>query len=224
MATQDTSLPLHPKPQEQDPPTTTTYKTYHLGDFPLQNSTTLPSAHLAYLTLGSPSNPAIIYPTWYSGTISTNLWLTGPSKTLNPEHFYIIIPALFGNGESTSPSNWVHKNSKPFPQVTFYDNVRAQHELVTKGLGIEKARCVLGWSMGAGQTYQWATQFPDFMELAVPFCGSARTSLHNQVFLEGVKVALLGARGQESAGVCAEQEGGYRAWTEGEKRKGLKAL
>jgi hypothetical protein len=39
-----------------------------------------------------------------------------------------------------------------------------------------------------------------------------------------VKVAVLGARGQESAGVCAEQEGEYRAWTEGEKRKGLKAL
>lgn len=222
MATQDTSLPLHPKPQERD--TSTTYKTYPLGDFPLQNNTTLPSAHLAYLTLGSPSNPAIIYPTWYSGTISTNLWLTGPSKLLNPEHFYIIIPALFGNGESTSPSNWLHKNSKPFPQVTFYDNVRAQHELVTKGLGVKKARCVLGWSMGAGQTFQWATQFPGFMELAVPFCGSARTSLHNKVFLEGVKVALLGARGQESAGVCAEQEGEYRAWTEEEKGRGLKAL
>lgn len=221
MSTKD--LPLHPRPQE-DP--STPYKTYHLGDFTLQNKTTLPSANLAYLTLGSPSNPAIIYPTWYSGTVATNLWLTGPSKLLSPEHFYIIIPALFGNGESTSPSNWVHKNSKPFPRVTFYDNVRAQHELVTKGLGIEKARCVLGWSMGAGQTYQWATQFPGFMELAVPFCGSARTSLHNQVFLEGVKVALLGARGLESAGVCEEVVGeeGYRAWTEEEKRKGLKAL
>ena len=39
-----------------------------------------------------------------------------------------------------------------------------------------------------------------------------------------LKVALLGARGQESAGVCAEQEGEYRAWTEEEKGRGLKAL
>jgi homoserine acetyltransferase len=220
MATQD--LPLHPKPQDQDD--NTTYKTYPLGDFTLQNGTTLPSAHLAYLTLGSPSLPAIIYPTWYSGTIATNLWLTGATKLLNPQNYYIIIPALIGNGESTSPSNWIHKGTKPFPQVTFYDNVRAQHELVTKGLGIESARCVLGWSMGAGQTYQWATQFPGFMELAVPFCGSARTSLHNQVFLEGVKVALLGARGVESGGVFVAEEGEYRAWTEEERRKGLKAL
>lgn len=50
------------------------------------------------------------------------------------------------------------------------------------------------WRAGAGQTYQWITQYPDFVELAVPFCGSARTSPHNQVFLEGVKAALLAGR------------------------------
>jgi homoserine acetyltransferase len=214
------------------------YKTYPLGDFTLQSGTTLPSAHLAYLTLGSPSSPAIIYPTWYSGTISTNLWLTGPSLTLNPEKYYIIIPALFGNGESTSPSNWIHKDdaSKRFPEVSFYDNVRAQHLLVTEHLGVKKARAVVGWSMGAGQTFQWATQFPGFMELCVPFCGSARTSLHNQVFLEGVKAALLGAKRSSSGGVCeaghvvdgdgGEKKGeGYSSgWTEAERRVGLKAL
>ena len=102
--------------------------------------------------------------------------------------------------------------------------MRAQHDLVTKSLGLKGVRAVLGWSMGAAQTYQWATQFPGFMELAVPFCGSARTSLHNQVFLEGVKVALLGPRRVESAGVCEKEEGEYRAWTEEERRTGLKAL
>lgn len=221
-----TTLPLNPKPHEQES-TSDTYKTYQLGDFTLQNGSVLPDAHLAYTTLGDPSSPAVIYPTWYSGLISSNLWLTGPNKTLNPEKYYIIIPALFGNSESTSPSNWKHKNAKPFPQVTFYDNVRAQHELVTKGLGLKHARAVLGWSMGAGQTYQWATQFPDFCELAVPFCGSAKTSLHNQVFLEGVKVALLGVRGVSSGGVCAAEEDGvgeYRAWTGEERERGLKAL
>ena len=83
--------------------------------------------------------------------------------------------------------------------------------------------------MGAGQTFQWITQYPDFADLAVPFCGSARTSLHNQVFLEGVKSALLAAKGIPSAGV---KEGGMkgegvdekRVWTEEEKSVGLKAL
>ena len=83
--------------------------------------------------------------------------------------------------------------------------------------------------MGAGQTYQWLTQYPDFMDLGVPFCGSARTSVHNQVFLEGIKSALLAAKGIESKG---SKEGGVkgeglqekRVWSLEEKSVGLKAF
>lgn len=153
--------------------------------------------------------------------ISDNLWLIGPDKTLNPSKYLIIIPALFGNGESSSPSN---TKINPFPHVTFYDNVRAQHQLVTEGLGIKHAHAVLGWSMGAGQSYQWATQYPEFMDKVAPFCGSARTSLHNQVFLEGVKTALLAAKGISSAGVSADGLKRERTWTAAEKDAGLKAL
>jgi homoserine acetyltransferase len=237
-----TNLPIHSKPdakgakEPDNNNNNTPYKTFPLGDFPLQSNTTLPSAHLAYTTLGHPSSPAILYPTWYSGLIASNLWLLGPDKTLNPEKYYIIIPALLGNSESTSPSNWKFKGEKPFPKVSFYDNVRAQRELVKHLLGEEgRLYAVIGWSMGAGQCFQWATQFPGMMDLVVPFCGSARTSLHNQVFLEGVKSALLGPRGASSGGVLGEDvyahdaegkdgEGGYRTWGEGERERGLKAL
>jgi homoserine acetyltransferase len=95
---------------------------------------------------------------------------------------------------------------------------------------LKGVRGVVGWSMGAGQAFQWATQFPGFMEVCVPFCGSARTSLHNQVFLEGVKAALLGAKSSSSGGVCEAGhvvgggEGYTAVWTEEERRVGLKAL
>ena len=64
------------------------------------------------------------------------------------------------------------------------------------------------------------------MDLAVPFCGSAKTSLHNQVFLEGVKSAMLAAKGESSAG---SKEGavalkGTRQWSEKEKEVGMKAF
>lgn len=110
--------------------------------------------------------------------------------------------------------------------MTFYDNVKAQHRLVTGKLGIKHARAVLGWSMGAGQTFQWATQYPDFMDLVVPFCGSAKTSLHNQVMLEGVKSAVLSGKSAWSGGICQGEDirGEYRTWTEEEKKVGLKAL
>lgn len=202
------------------------YKTYKLGDFKLVSGETISGAFIAYKTFGDPSSPAIVYPSWFSGLISDNEWLIGEDKALNPKHYFIIIPALFGNGQSSSPSNMPRGSPlQAFPNVTMKDNVTAQHRLVTEGLGVKHARMVLGWSMGAGQTYQWLTQYPDFMDLAVPFCGSARTSLHNQVFLEGVKSALLAAKGVHSAGSAAgESTTKYRVWTEEERVTGLKAF
>ncbi|KAI0599129.1 Alpha/Beta hydrolase protein [Biscogniauxia sp. FL1348] len=202
-------------------------KTFDLGDFVLQSGATIPRAYIAYKTFGSPANPAVVYPTWYSGLIADNEWLIGAGMALDPAGYYIVVPALLGNEQSKSPSN--SPELRPFPDVTFYDNVRAQHRLLTEGLGIAHVRCVLGWSMGAGQTYQWATQYPDFTDLAVPFCGSARTSPHNQVFLEGVKSAVLAAKGAASAGsgrgeATTTPAVRYRGWTAAERETGLKAL
>ncbi|CZS99809.1 related to homoserine acetyltransferase family protein [Rhynchosporium agropyri] len=198
---------------------------YRLGDWTLQSGQSIPDAEIAFKTFGDPKSPAIIYPSWYSGSIEDNEWLVGEDHVLNPKKYFIIITALFGNGQSTSPSN---SNIRPFPDVTFFDNVRAQHTLVTEHLRIKRARAVLGWSMGAAQTFQWATSYPDFMDIIVPFCGSAKTSLHNQVFLEGVKSALLSAKKHSSAGSCRGfllPEGEkYRIWTAEEKEVGLKAF
>ena len=196
------------------------YETYSLGDWKLKNGGTIPDANIAYKTFGDSSSPAIVYPTWYSGEIADNEWLIGEDKTLNPKKYYIIITALFGNGQSSSPSN--KSDLKPFPDVLFYDNVRAQHELVTKKLGVKHARAVLGWSMGAGQTFQWATQYPDFMDLVVPFCGAAKTAEHNQVMLEGVKSAMLSGKKTTSGGVSKNEidMANYRTWSDEERTVG----
>ncbi|RGP60983.1 homoserine o-acetyltransferase [Fusarium sporotrichioides] len=202
----------------------TDIKNYSLGEFHLQNGSVLPNAWVSYKTFGDPSLPAVLYPSWFSGAISDNEWLIGNDKTLSSEKYFIIITALFGNGQSTSPSN---SDINPFPDISFYDNVKAQHQLMTH-MGISHLRAVLGWSMGAAQSFQWATQYPDFMDICVPFCGSARTSLHNQVFLEGVKSALLAAKGLSSAGSIqgrVESESvSDRKWTDKEKEVGLKAF
>ncbi|PSB56459.1 hypothetical protein C7B61_20560, partial [filamentous cyanobacterium CCP1] len=120
-----------------------------------------------------------------------NEWLIGEEMALDPNRYFIIIPNMFGNGLSSSPSNTPEPYNKArFPQVTFYDNVRAQHLLVTQQFGIEQIALVIGWSMGAGQSYQWGVSYPEMVQRIFPFCGSAKTSLHNIVFLEGVKAAL----------------------------------
>jgi len=66
----------------------------------------------------------------------------------------------------------------------------AQHRLLTKGFGIERVRLIYGWSMGGQQAYHWGVLFPDAVERICVVCGSARTSEHNRVFLEGVIAAL----------------------------------
>jgi homoserine O-acetyltransferase len=170
------------------------YHVFDLGDFTLQHGATLRRATLAYQTYGT-LNPdksnAIVYPTWYSGRHWDNEWLIGEGMALDPNKYFIIVPNMFGNGLSSSPSNTPAPYDRArFPHVTMYDNVRAQHRLVTEHFGIEHLPLVTGWSMGAGQTYQWAVTYPEMVERIAPFCGSSVTSEHNQVFLEGVKAAL----------------------------------
>ena len=110
---------------------------------------------------------------------------------LDPANYFIIVPNMLGNGLSSSPCNTPPPYDRArFPRVTFYDQVHAQHKLVTEHFGIETLALVTGWSMGAGQTYQWAVSHPDMVQRACPFCGSSKTSEHNIVFLEGVKAAL----------------------------------
>ena len=77
-----------------------------------------------------------------------------------------------------------------FPRVTLYDNITCQHRLLTEQFGIETIALVTGLSMGGQQTYHWGSLFPDMVERILPICGSAKTSHHNYVFLEGVKAAL----------------------------------
>lgn len=71
-------------------------------------------------------------------------------------------------------------------------------------------------------------QFPDFLDICVPFCGSAKTALHNQVFLEGQKSALLAAKHISSAGSGqdrAESKGQEkRTWSDEERLVGMKAF
>jgi homoserine O-acetyltransferase/O-succinyltransferase len=170
------------------------YQTFELGDFTLQGGATLRGARLAYQTYGTlaaDKGNAIVYPTWYSGRHWDNEWLIGEGKALDPGRYFIIVPNMLGNGLSSSPSNTPPPYDRArFPNVTMYDNVAAQHRLVTEEFGIERLPLVTGWSMGAGQTYQWAVSHPEMVERIAPFCGSSHTSAHNKVFLEGVKAAL----------------------------------
>lgn len=191
------------------------YDIHDLGDVVLQRGATLRGCKMAYKTFGTLSaakDNVIVYPTWYSGQHYDNEWLIGPGRALDPAKYFIIIPNMLGNGLSSSPSNTPEPyNASRFPLVTAYDNVRAQHRLVTEKFGIEHIRMVTGWSMGALQTFHWGALYPDMMDTIAPFCGSAKCSRHNFVFLEGVKAALQADAAWDNGWYKSKPEKGLRA-------------
>jgi homoserine O-acetyltransferase/O-succinyltransferase len=192
------------------------YEVFDLDDVVLRKGATLRDAKLAYKTYGTlnaDKSNTIVYPTWYSGRHWENEWLIGEGMALDPNEYFIIVPNMLGNGLSSSPSNTPPPYYKVrFPNVTVQDNVAVQHRLVTEHFGIERLALVTGWSMGAGQTYQWAVSYPEMVPRILPFCGSAKTSEHNIVFLEGVKSALTAD--------AAWRDG----WYDEQPTKGLRAM
>jgi homoserine O-acetyltransferase len=172
----------------------TDYKVFELGDLPLQSGILFRGAKLAYKTYGTlapDKSNAVLYPTSYGAQHTDTEWLIQPGRVLDPSRWFVIIPNMFGNGLSSSPSNAVPPFERNrYPKVTVYDNVKAQHRLVTEVFGLEKLALVYGWSMGGQQAYHWGALHPEMAERICVVCGSAKTAPHNFVFLEGVKGAL----------------------------------
>lgn len=171
------------------------YEIFELGDVRLQSGLTLRQAKLAYKTYGklaAAGDNVIVMPTFYSGQHTENEAMIGAGRALDPARYFIVMPNMFGNGLSSSPSNTPPPFDRgAFPQVTLYDNVICQHRLIAEHLGISRIELVVGFSMGAQQAFQWGALYSDMVQAIAPFCGSARTSPHNYLFLEGVKATLL---------------------------------
>jgi len=170
------------------------YQEFHLGNVKLLSGKILKSTKLIYKTYGrlnKDHSNVIVLPTFYTGTHIRNEGFIGKNRALNPNKYFIISINMFGNGLSTSPSNNIKlQRGSQFPEITLWDNIYCQHKLINEKLKIKKIALVTGWSMAGCQSYQWAAQYPNMVKAILPFCASSKTSIHNHVFLEGVKAAL----------------------------------
>src|SRR6478735_2046588 len=165
---------------------------YDAGDITLQSGARLTGAQLSWKAHGvlSPARDnVVLYPTSYGAQHPDLEWLIAPDKVLDPTRWFIVIPDMFGNGLSSSPSN-----TEDYPTVvTIHDNVSLQRRALTDLFGIDHVACVYGWSMGALQAYHWAALFPDAVDRVVVNCGVSRTAVHNQVFLRSLMATLEAA-------------------------------
>ena len=191
------------------------YKVFELGNLTLQCGMILPGAQLTYQTYGklaADKSNVVLYPTSYGAHHMDIEWLIGPGGILDSDKYFIIIPNMFGNGLSSSPSNMAEPfGMGRFPSFSHWDNVQAQRRMLEEVFGITHLALVYGWSMGAQQALHWGAVFPDQVAALCAVCGSARTSPHNKVFLEGVRATLTTDPAWQKGGFTSRPVAGLRA-------------
>jgi len=167
---------------------------FHISEFKTQNGSSI-DVQLTYETYGVLSenhDNAILVLTSYAAQHDDAQALFAASEIVDLSDHFIIVINMFCNGMSSSPSNTMPPYDGPrFPSMTVKDNVSCQHRLVTECFGIDRLRLVMGFSMGALQTFEWGSSYPKMVDAILPICGAARVSPHNYLFIDGAKAALL---------------------------------
>jgi homoserine O-acetyltransferase len=164
-----------------------------IPNFTAQSGITF-NAFITYKTYGklnSAKDNAVLLPTAYGGRHTDTEYFMAERRALDPSRYFIIVPNMFGNCASSSPSNTEAPYGRgAWPEITLYDNVVCQHKLVTEHLGIDTLRLVAGYSMGGMQAYQWGALYPQMVQAIAPICAAAKTSKHNHLMIDGPISAL----------------------------------
>ncbi len=165
-----------------------------IRDFKTESGATLPIARIVYGTYGrlnAARDNAVLLPSHYMANHHGYEWLIGNDRALDPAKLFLVATEMFGNGQSSSPSNTPEPFHGPrFPVTTIRDNVEAVHRLLADDLKISHLRAIIGFSMGAEQAFQWAVSHPAFADRIVATAGTAKAWPHGVVRLEGQIAAL----------------------------------
>ena len=175
---------------------------YVIHDFRFTTGETLPEVRMHFRTFGTPRKNAngivsnavlIMHGTYGSGAAFLVPIFAGPlygaGEPLDTTKYFIILPDGLGTGQSTKPSDGLHAK---FPHYGYHDMVNALHELVTKGLGVNHLRLVMGTSMGGMQTWLWGEMYPDFMDALMPLAStpgpiSGRNRAWRRVIIDAIR-------------------------------------
>jgi homoserine O-acetyltransferase len=154
-------------------------------DFRFHDGETIKDLHLHYVTWGTPRKSAageitnaalLLHGTGGAGINfagapgdHVNTFL-GKGAPLDTTVFYVIAPDAIGSGKSSKPSDAMRQK---FPHYNLEDVVAAG-KLVVESLGVHHLALVTGISLGGRTTWQWAVQYPEFMDALVPMISSPK--------------------------------------------------
>lgn len=181
-----TSAATFPEPKQND---------WIVNDFRFHTGEVLPQLKMHYTTIGAPTGEPVVimHGTAQSGAAMLAPGfageLFGPGQPLDASRYFIILPDVIGAGKSSKPSDGLRAR---FPKYNYDDLVSAQHRLLTEHLGIKHVRLMLGYSMGGMETWLWAQQHPDFMDIAVPMASlpsemSGRNWMMRRLIIDTIK-------------------------------------
>lgn len=200
---------------------TTTEGDYGVRDFRFRSGETLPELRLHYSTLGSPRRDAagritnavmVLHGTGGSGRqflsppFADVLYRAG--GVLDIAKYYVILPDGIGHGRSSKPSDGLHAR---FPKYDYDDMVTAQHTLLTKGLGVEHLRLILGTSMGCMHAFVWGETWPAFADAFAPFaCAPTQIAGRNRIWRKAAIEAITRDPDWRGGDYTAEPAGALR--------------
>jgi len=169
-------------------------KTFSLKEFTFVSGKKIAPVQIGYETYGTlapTKDNVILICHFYSGNSHAagkysaedkvpGYWdaIIGPGKPFDTNKYFIVssdtlcnINPKDPNVITTGPASINPETGKPygmsFPIVTIRDFVNLQYKLL-ESLGIKKLKVVSGASGGGIQTFQWAVDYPDFVERIVP--------------------------------------------------------
>jgi homoserine O-acetyltransferase len=179
-------------------------RSFVISGFRLQNGSVLPEAKIAYETYGrlaAGGRNALLITHGYTSShhaagrneANNNLpgwWdgLIGPGKAIDTDKLFVVSSNMLGSSSgSTNGASIDPRTGTPyghdFPAITVHDIVAAQKALLDS-LGVRHLVAVAGPSYGGYQAFQWAVDYPDFMDAIVPVVTAPRAQNVEQSLAE----------------------------------------
>jgi homoserine O-acetyltransferase len=175
---------------------------YVIRGFRFTSGETLPELRLHYRTLGKPVKDK-------QGIVRNAVWighgtggsgaqfiraefageLFGAGQPLDANKYFIVLPDGIGHGKSSKPSDGLKAK---FPKYGYTDMVEAQYQLLTKGLGVNHLRLVMGTSMGGMHSWVWGERHPEYMDALMPLASlptqiSGRNRVWRRTLIDAIR-------------------------------------
>lgn len=126
--------------------------------------------------------------------------LIGPGLPIDTDRWFVVStdllcnmrvkdPRVVATGPASIDPRTGRRYGDRFPQVTVRDQVRAQRA-VLDALGVRRLRAVVGPSLGGMVAWQWAVEFPDYLDLIVPVAAPVTFSAAERAGMSSAALAI----------------------------------